>query len=62
MKLKMIRNDDNFVIVAETGTYKIKFLSLNLEFQKIIVDPKVTQRELQKLQIEIHVSASDFWS
>ena len=49
MKLKMIRNDDNFVIVAETGTYKIKFLSLNLEFQKIIVDPKVTQRELQKL-------------
>jgi hypothetical protein len=49
MKLKLIRNNDNFVIIsAETeGKYKIKLLDLYVEFRKIVVDQSILRREVQ---------------
>ena len=49
MKLKLIRNNDNFVIIsADTaGKYKIKLLDLYVEFRKIVVDQSILRRELQ---------------
>ena len=51
MKLKFIRNDDNFVIIANTapGTYKIKIIELFVEFRKIGVDISIMKRELAAL-------------
>ena len=47
MKLKFIRNDDNFVIIANAapGTYKIKIIELFVEFRKIGVDISIMKRE-----------------
>ena len=49
MKLKLIRNNDNFVIIsADTeGKYKIKLLDLYVEFRKIVVDQSILRREVQ---------------
>ena len=42
MKLKFIRNSDDFVLIADAsdGTYKIKLLELFVEFRKIAVDAR----------------------
>ena len=50
MRLKMIRNDDNFVIVATEGQYRIKLLELFVEFRKISVDAPIMKRELAALE------------
>ena len=49
MKLKLIRNNDNFVIISgdNEGKYKIKLLELYVEFRKIVVDQSILRRELQ---------------
>ena len=49
MKLKLIRNSDNFVIISgdAEGKYKIKLLDLYVEFRKIVVDQSILRRELQ---------------
>ena len=51
MKIKFIRNNDDFVIMAdaEDGTYKIKLLELFVEFRKITVDTPILRRELDAL-------------
>ena len=51
MRLKFIRNDDNFVIIAdkEDGIYKMKLLQLYVEFRKIKVDTSVLSREMAAL-------------
>ncbi len=51
MKLKFIRNSDDFVIIAdaEDGSYKIKLLELFVEFRKITVDAPILRRELDAL-------------
>ena len=52
MRLKMIRNDDDFVIIADSAqsVYKIKLLELFIEFRKIGVDAPIMKRELGALQ------------
>ena len=52
MKLKMIRNDDDFVVIANSpqSVYKIKLLELFIEFRKIGVDAPIMKRELGALQ------------
>ena len=52
MRLKMIRNDDDFVIIADSpqSVYKIKLLELFIEFRKIGVDAPIMKRELGALQ------------
>ena len=49
MKLKFIRNNDNFVILSSDaeGKYKIKLLDLFVEFRKIVVDQSILRREIQ---------------
>ena len=49
MKLKFIRNSDNFVILSSEneGKYKIKLLDLYVEFRKIIVEQSILRREIQ---------------
>ena len=49
MKLKFIRNSDNFVILNSDAAkkYKIKLLDLYVEFRKILVDEPILRRELQ---------------
>lgn len=49
MRLKFIRNGDNFVILADAApkTYKIKILELYVEFRKIQVDTSILRREIQ---------------
>ena len=49
MKLKFIRNSDNFVILNGDAAkkYKIKLLDLYVEFRKILVDEPILRRELQ---------------
>ena len=49
MKLKLIRNQDSFVIISNdvAGKYKIKLLDLYVEFRKIVVDQSILRRELQ---------------
>ena len=51
MKLKFIRNSDDFVLIADAsdGTYKIKLLELFVEFRKIAVDAPIMRRELDAL-------------
>ena len=51
MKLKFIRNNDDFVLIADAsnGTYKIKLLELFVEFRKIAVDAPIMRRELDAL-------------
>ena len=49
MRLKFVRNEDNFVILAATGEYKIKLLELFVEFRKIGTDVGVLSRELALL-------------
>lgn len=49
MRLKFIRNDDNFVILANGGDYKIKLLELFVEFRKIGTDVAILSRELSLL-------------
>ena len=51
MKLKFIRNNDDFVIMANDadGTYKIKLLQLYVEFRKITVDTPILHREMDLL-------------
>ena len=52
MRLKFIRNNDNFVIIADKndGVYKIKLLELYVEFRKIKVDTSVLSREMAALE------------
>ena len=52
MKIKFIRNSDDFVILADTanGTYKIKLLELFVEFRKITADAQILRREMQALE------------
>ena len=52
MRLKFIRNNDEFVILAdaEPGTYKIKLLELYVEFRKIKVDLSILEREMKLLE------------
>ena len=49
MKLKFIRNNDNFVVISndQNGKYKIKLLDLYVEFRKIVVDQSILRREIQ---------------
>ena len=51
LRLKFIRNDDDFVILANAanGTYKIKLLQLYVEFRKISVDVPIMKREMDLL-------------
>ena len=51
MKIKLIRNSDDFVILADeaNGTYKIKLLELFVEFRKITADTQILRREMQAL-------------
>ena len=51
MRLKFIRNNDNFVIMADAndGLYKIKLLELYVEFRKIKVDGSILRREMEAL-------------
>ena len=51
MKLKFIRNNDDFVIMANDadGTYKIKLLQLYVEFRKITVDTPILHGEMDLL-------------
>ena len=51
LKLKFIRNSDDFVIIANEseGTYKIKLLELFVEFRKISVDTAILKREMDAL-------------
>ena len=51
LRLKFIRNDDNFVILANAAneTYKIKLLQLYVEFRKISVDVPIMKREMDLL-------------
>ena len=49
MRLKFVRNEDNFVILAATGEYKIKLMELFVEFRKIGTDVNVLSRELAAL-------------
>ena len=51
MKLKFIRNNDDFVLIADAsnGTYKIKLFELFVEFRKIAVDAPIMRRELDAL-------------
>ena len=46
MRFKFIRNEDNFVMLAATGDYKINILELHVEFRKIGVDAAIMKREL----------------
>ena len=50
MRFKFVRNDDNFVILANTGEYRLKLLELFLEFRKISVDIPIMKRELAALE------------
>ena len=52
MRLKFIRNNDNFVIIADENddVYKIKLLQLYVEFRKIKVDTSVLSREMAALE------------
>ena len=50
MKMKFIRNDDNFVIIANSGEYRLKLLELYVEFRKISVDIPIMKRELAALE------------
>mgnify|MGYP001436601734 FL=1 len=52
MRLKFIRNNDNFVIIADEndGIYKIKLMQLYVEFRKIKVDTSVLSREMAALE------------
>ncbi len=52
MKIKFIRNSDDFVILANepNGTYKIKLLELFVEFRKITADTQILRREMQALE------------
>ena len=47
----MIRNDDDFVVLADSpqSVYKIKLLELFIEFRKIGVDAPIMKRELGAL-------------
>ena len=49
MKLKFIRNSDNFVILNGDAAkkYKIKLLDLYVEFRKIVVEQSILRREIQ---------------
>ena len=51
LRLKFIRNDDDFVVIgnAANGTYRIKILELFVEFRKISVDVPIMKRELDLL-------------
>ena len=51
MRLKFIRNNDNFVIMADSndGVYIIKLLELYVEFRKIKVDGSILRREMEAL-------------
>ena len=51
MKLKFIRNNDDFVVMANVadGTYNIKLLQLYVEFRKITVDTPILLREMDLL-------------
>ena len=46
LRLKFIRNDDNFVIIAASGEYRIKLLELKVEFRKINTETSIMKREL----------------
>ena len=48
----MIRNDDDFVVIANSpqSVYKIKLLELFIEFRKIDVDAPIMKSELGALQ------------
>jgi hypothetical protein len=50
MRLKFIRNSDNFVIISdkEDGKYRIKILELYVEFRKIQVDTSILRREMDR--------------
>jgi hypothetical protein len=48
IKLKLIRNTDNFSIIAASGTYKIKVKDLKLSVRKVKVDPTVLARHALK--------------
>ena len=50
MRMKFIRNDDNFVIIANSGEYKLKILELYVEFRKISTDIGIMKRELSALE------------
>ena len=52
MRLKFIRNNDNFVIIADKNDdiYKIKLIQLYVEFRKIKVDTSVLSREMAALE------------
>ena len=49
--MKFIRNDDDFVVIADAtnGTYKIKLLELFVEFRKISVDIPIMKKEMDLL-------------
>ena len=51
-RLKFIRNNDNFVIIADKNDdiYKIKLIQLYVEFRKIKVDTSVLSREMAALE------------
>ena len=51
LRLKFIRNDDDFVVIADAanGTYKIKLLELFVEFRKISVDTPIMKKEMDLL-------------
>ena len=53
MQLKLIWNDDNFVLIANAagGSYTIKLLELFVEFRKIGVDNAIMKRELSALEM-----------
>ena len=51
LRLKFIRNDDDFVVVANAnnGSYRIKILDLYVEFRKISVDIPIMKRQMDLL-------------
>ena len=52
MRLKFIRNSDNFVIIADKNDdfYKIKLVQLYVEFRKIKVDTSILSHEMAALE------------
>ena len=51
LRLKFIRNDDDFVVVANAnnGSYRIKILDLYVEFRKISVNIPIMKRQMDLL-------------
>ena len=53
LKIRLSRNVDNFTIMADTLTYKIKVLDLKLSFRKVRVSDSVTLRHIQQFKTSV---------